>query len=89
MALGAFGRDVIWMVMREVLLLVGVGAAVGVTAAVLLTRYIQAQLYGLTPNDPMTLAIATAALIGVAVLAGYLPAMRASRINPIRALRYE
>jgi ABC-type antimicrobial peptide transport system permease subunit len=88
-ALGAYRRDVIWMVMREVLLLVGVGAGIGVTAAVLLTRYVQAQLFGLTPNDPATVAMATAALIAVAALAGYLPALRASRVNPIRALRYE
>jgi predicted permease len=89
MALGAFGKDVVWMVMREVLMLVGAGAAIGVTAAVLLTRYIQAQLYGLTPNDPGTLVAATILLSAVAALAGYLPALRASRVDPIRALRYE
>jgi predicted permease len=89
MALGAFGKDVIWMVMREVLLLIGAGTAIGLLAAMLLTRYIQAQLYGLTPNDPGTLGAATAVLIAVAALAGYLPAMRASRVDPIRALRYE
>ncbi|HYI97617.1 MAG TPA: FtsX-like permease family protein, partial [Bryobacteraceae bacterium] len=89
MALGAFRRDVIWMVMREVLLLVGVGSGIGVIAAILLTRYIQTQLFGLTPNDPTTVAVATLILIAIAALAGYLPAMRASRINPIRALRYE
>ena len=89
MALGAFRKDVIWMVMREVLLLVAVGSGIGVVAAILLTRYIQTQLFGLTPNDPTTVAVATLILVAVAALAGYLPAMRASRINPIRALRYE
>jgi predicted permease len=89
MALGAFGKDVVWMVMREVLLLVGVGAAAGVVAAVLLTRFIEAQLFGLTPHDPVTIAAATVVLMGVAALAGYLPAVRASRIDPIKALRYE
>jgi predicted permease len=89
MALGAFGTDVIWMVMREVLLLIGIGAAMGLGAAVLLTKYVQAQLYGLTPNDSGTLALATAVLMAVALLAGYLPAWRASRVDPIQALRYE
>lgn len=88
-ALGAFGKDVIWMVMREVLLLVGIGAIAGVGAAIFLTRFVQAQLFGLTPNDPSTLVVATIALTAVAALAGYLPAMRASRIDPIRTLRYE
>jgi predicted permease len=89
MALGALAKNVVWMVMREVLLLIGIGVAVGVTSSVLLTRYVEAQLFGLTPNDPRTLGLATAILIAVAALAGYFPALRASRVNPIRALRYE
>ena len=55
----------------------------------LLTRYVEAQLFGRPPNDPRTLGLATAILIVVAALAGYFPALRASRVNPIRALRYE
>jgi ABC-type antimicrobial peptide transport system permease subunit len=77
------------MVMREALLLIGIGVAIGLPVASLLTRYIQSQLYGLTPNDPLTIFAATAVLIAAAALAGYIPAVRASRVDPIRALRYE
>jgi predicted permease len=89
MALGAFGKDVIWMVMGEVLILVGIGVAIGISGALLLTRYIKGQLFGLPPYDPLTLTAAAVVLIAVAALAGYIPALRASRIDPIRALRYE
>src|SRR5712664_3092325 len=89
MALGAARGHVIWMVMREVLLLVAIGVAAGVIFSLMLTRVVQSQLFGLTPHDPFTLALATAALVFVACAAGYIPAWRASRLDPIAALRYE
>ena len=89
MALGAEQGKVIGMVMREVLLLIAIGVAVGVPAALLLTRVIKSQLYGLEAHDPWTLGLATALLAIVACAAGYVPAMRASRVDPMKALRYE
>jgi predicted permease len=89
MALGAEPRKVIWMVMRDVLLLVAIGVGVGVPASLALMRAVQSQLYGLTAHDPSTLALATAGLALVACAAGYLPALRASRLDPMVALRHE
>jgi len=89
MALGAQPGKVVWLVMRQSLLLVVIGVAVAVPAALLTTQFISSYLFGLSKNDPGTIAIATFVLLAVAVLAGFLPARRASRIDPMIALRYE
>ena len=89
MALGAEQGNVVWMVMRDVLRLIGFGIVVGIPAALALTRVVESQLFGLTGHDPRTLAMAAVALTAVACAAGYIPAFRASRLDPIKALRYE
>ena len=89
MALGADHGRVIWLVMREVLILVAIGVTVGFAASLALTRVVQSQLFGLTPHDPLTLSFAIGALAIVACGAGYVPALRASRLDPMAALRYE
>jgi ABC-type antimicrobial peptide transport system permease subunit len=89
MALGAQSTDVLGQVLRESMILVVVGVLVGLAAAVGTGRFIEAQLFGLAPTDALTIGIALATLIVVATLAGYLPARRASRVDPMVALRYE
>ncbi len=89
MALGAQKGDVIRLVLQETLLLVLSGIVLGVPAALAAARLVSSRLFGLTPADPLTITAATLLLLAVAVLAGYLPARRASRVDPMVALRYE
>ncbi len=89
LALGAEPSGVLWIVMKEVLLLLVIGLAVGIPTAIGLGRYVSSQLYGIQPNDPW-IAVATVVLLAaVSAAAGMIPATRASKIDPILALRYE
>ncbi len=89
MALGAQRGAVVWMVLRRVLLLAAVGLAISVPAALIVSRLVKSFLFGTRPNDPITLASAGAVLLSAAILAGYVPARRASRIDPLAALRQD
>jgi putative ABC transport system permease protein len=89
MALGARGADVVRMVMKETMLLVAIGMALGLGAALATTRLISTLLFGLSPNDPVTIAAAALLMTVVAAFAGYLPARRASLVDPMTALRCE
>ena len=89
MALGATASNVVWLVMREVLLLAGIGIAIGLPAAWALTRFAKSQLYGIEPNDALTIVLSTAGIAVVAILSGYIPARRATLVDPMRALRWE
>ena len=89
MALGAARGSVLWMVLREVAVMLVAGIVIGLPVAIGLSRFVESQLYGLSPTDPTTLAVAAILLSGVAMLAGYLPARRATRVDPMLALRYE
>jgi predicted permease len=89
MALGARAPEVRWMILRETLLMVSIGALIGIPAALALTRMLASFLYGLTPQDPLSIAASTAILLAITALAGYIPARRATRVDPMIALRYE
>jgi ABC-type antimicrobial peptide transport system permease subunit len=87
MALGADRAMVAWMVVREAILLVAVGASIGVPLAILAGRRVLSLLHGINPLDPLSYALATALLVLVGGLAAFLPAYRASRVEPMVALR--
>jgi ABC-type antimicrobial peptide transport system permease subunit len=89
MALGARAGDVLSLVLRQGLSLALVGIAIGLMGAVWLTGAMKSQLFGVSPNDPLTFAVVSVLLLAVAVAATYIPARRATNVDPIVALRYE
>jgi ABC-type antimicrobial peptide transport system permease subunit len=89
MAMGASGREVRHMVFGDSLRMVGVGVFVGVPLAWGVGQYLESQLFGLDPIDPTTAAAALAALVAIAAVAALIPARRASRVDPLIALREE
>jgi len=89
LALGAESSRVLRMVLGEIAILIGIGLTIGFGAALTTTRLVAGFLYGLQPNDPWTLGVAASVLAMVAAIAGYLPARRASRLDPMTALREE
>jgi ABC-type antimicrobial peptide transport system permease subunit len=89
MALGASARRVVQLVMREMLGWVVLGGALGLGAALATTRLVESMLFGLKPRDPLTIGLAVLVLLVVAAVAGYLPARRAARVDPLDALRRE
>jgi ABC-type antimicrobial peptide transport system permease subunit len=88
-ALGAKSGDVVWMVLRRSLFVTLVGLVIGLTTAMGLTRLLISLLYGVSPTDPITFAGVTLLIGLVTVIASYLPARRATRVDPMVALRYE
>jgi predicted permease len=89
LALGASPRSLLTLVVGRGMLLAGGGIALGVLGAALLTRFMQNALYGISPSDPATFALVILVLLGAALLASWLPARRALRIDPVTALRYD
>jgi putative ABC transport system permease protein len=89
MAIGADRRDVLKLVIRMGVRLVAIGVAVGLGASLGLSRAIASQLWGVSPHDPATLAAVVAVLFSTAFVACWVPARRATRVDPVVALRYE
>jgi predicted permease len=89
MALGARYSQVLWMILRQAVVLALAGVAVGIPLSMWASKYVSSLLFGLTPRDPLTLTFTAGLLIGVASLAGFLPARRAALVDPARALKQD
>jgi ABC-type antimicrobial peptide transport system permease subunit len=89
MALGAGRGSLIWLILQNALRLLALGLLAGALAAIAASRWIASMLFGLTATDPSTIVIAAAVLLGAGLLAGYPPARRATRIDPMSCLRCE
>jgi predicted permease len=89
LALGATGGSAIWLVLRDALIMIAAGAAIALPCAAALGRLVQSQLFGVKPTDPVAIAIATLVLTTAALGAAFIPAYRASTVNPVEALRFD
>jgi ABC-type antimicrobial peptide transport system permease subunit len=89
MAVGCGRAELLWMVLPEGVMLSVAGIVVGVRVAFAFSQYLDSQLFGLAPHDPLTFGLAVVGLLAVCLAAGLIPAYRATSIDPIRALRYE
>ena len=89
MALGAQRGTVIWMVLRQAFVLAVVGLAIGVPTALTISRFVESFLFGVKPNSADTLVLAVVVLLSAVLVAGYVPATKASRIDPMTAVRHE
>jgi ABC-type antimicrobial peptide transport system permease subunit len=89
MALGAQRRTILWIVLRETLVMVASGIVIGLAVATAATRLISSMLFGVKSTDPLAISVAIAVMLTVALLAGYLPSRRAMKVDPMQALRYE
>lgn len=89
MAMGAKPGDVVAMVLREGLGLIGAGVALGIGASLVLTRAVRGMLFEVAPSDPLTFAFVAATLVMVALMASYVPARRATRADPMQSLRFD